>query len=109
VDDLKLSHVDENKVTKAIDWLKSIYGKDMHVSRGKKQDYLGMGLDYSVPGEFKVSMIDYFKRIIDELSELIMGTSVSLDVDRLFAVRPDEERTLVGEKQDIAFHHCVAQ
>jgi hypothetical protein len=29
VDDLKLSHVDENEVTKTIEWLKIIYGQDM--------------------------------------------------------------------------------
>jgi hypothetical protein len=46
VDDLKLSHSDENEVTKAIDWLKSIYGEDMRVSRGNKYDYLGMDLIY---------------------------------------------------------------
>jgi hypothetical protein len=40
VDDLKLSHVDVKEVDKTIEWLKSIYGEDMRVSRGKKHDYL---------------------------------------------------------------------
>jgi hypothetical protein len=35
VDDLKLSHVDLKEVDKTIEWLKSIYGEDMRVSRGK--------------------------------------------------------------------------
>jgi hypothetical protein len=49
VDDLKLSHVDAKEVDKTIKWWKSIYGEDMRVSRGKKHDYLGMDLYYSVP------------------------------------------------------------
>jgi hypothetical protein len=45
VEDLKLSHVDTKVVDDTITWLKSIYGEDVRVSRGKKQDYLGMDLD----------------------------------------------------------------
>jgi hypothetical protein len=41
-----------------IKWLKSIYGQDMRVSLGKKHDYLGMDLDFSVPGEVSVAMVD---------------------------------------------------
>jgi hypothetical protein len=57
VDDLKLSHVDDKEVTKMIVWLKSIYGDDMRVSRGKSRDYLGMDLDFNVPGQVKITMI----------------------------------------------------
>jgi hypothetical protein len=35
VDDLRLSHEDENEVTKIIKWLKEIYGNDIRVSREK--------------------------------------------------------------------------
>jgi hypothetical protein len=41
VDDLKLSHEDENEVTKIIKWLKEIYGEDMIVSRGKRMTTWG--------------------------------------------------------------------
>jgi hypothetical protein len=45
VDDLKLSHVDVKEVDKTIEWLKSIYGEDMWVSRGKKRlPRKGLGL-----------------------------------------------------------------
>jgi hypothetical protein len=109
VDDLKLSHVNEKEVTKAIDWLKSIYGEDIHVYIGKKHDYLGTDLNYLAPCEVIVYKIDYLERIIDEFPELVVGTSVSPTVERLFTVRSDEERTLLGEKQAIPFHNCVAQ
>jgi hypothetical protein len=66
VDGLKLSHVDAKEVDSTIEWIKSIYGTDMRVSRGKKYDYLGMDLDYSVPGEVNLTMVDYLKRVITE-------------------------------------------
>ena len=37
VDDLKISYVDANEVTKMIQWLESEYG-EMHRSRGKRHD-----------------------------------------------------------------------
>ena len=45
MDDLKISFVDANEVTKMIQWLGSEYG-EIHRSRGKRHDYLGMCLDY---------------------------------------------------------------
>ena len=44
VDDLKISCVDANEVTKMIQWLESEYG-EMHGSCGKTHDYLGMWLE----------------------------------------------------------------
>ena len=36
VDDLKISHVDENEVMRTIGWMKGMYGDDMWISWGKK-------------------------------------------------------------------------
>ena len=44
VDNLKISCVDANEVKKMIQWLESEYG-EMHGSRGKRHDYLGMLLE----------------------------------------------------------------
>ena len=55
VDDLKISCVDANEVTKMIQWLESEYG-EMHGSRGKRHDYLVMWLYYSITGELRISM-----------------------------------------------------
>ena len=55
VDDLKISCIDANEVTKNIQWLESEYG-EMHGSHWKRNDYLGMWIDYSVPGEVRISM-----------------------------------------------------
>jgi hypothetical protein len=109
VDDLKLSHVDVKVVDEMISWLKSIYGEDMRVSRGKKHDYLGMDLDYSVPGEVRVTMVDYLKRVITEFPEVTTGGATSSAAEKLFTVRPEGECEPLEEKRAIAFHHCVAQ
>jgi hypothetical protein len=109
VDDIKLSHVDVKVVDDTIIWLKIIYCEDMRVSRGKKHDYLGMDLDYSVPGEVKVTMVDYLKMVITEFPEEITGRASSPATERLFTIRPDGESVLLEEKRDIAFHQCVAQ
>ena len=77
VDDLKISHVDADEVTKVIDWLKGIYGDNMRVSRGKVHDYLGMILDFSQKGECRVTMIDYIKQILEEFPEEVTETPSS--------------------------------
>jgi hypothetical protein len=103
VDDLKLSRVDVKVVDDNITWPKSIYSEDMRVSRGKKHDYLGMDLDYSVLGEVKVTMVDYLKRVITEFPEEITGTASSPATERLFMIRPDGESVMLEEKRAIAF------
>ena len=47
VDDLKISHMDSNEVTKCIEHFKKIYGNRMTVHRGKVHEYFGMDMDYS--------------------------------------------------------------
>ena len=66
VDDLKLSHMDSNEVTKRIEHFKKIYGNRMTIHRGKVHDYLGMDLDFSTAKVLKIGMIKYIKKIIDE-------------------------------------------
>jgi hypothetical protein len=109
VDDIKMSHKDPKEVTKVIDWLKGIYGDNMHMSRGLVHDYLGMTLDYTTEGEVKVTMVDYLKGVLGDFPEVIDGTAPTPASEHLFDVRPDEERTLLNEEQARAFHHAVAQ
>jgi hypothetical protein len=109
VDDIKMSHIDEKEVSKLITWLKSIYGKDMRVSRGRVHDYLGMTLDFTNKGEVKVTMIDYLKGVINNFPKIITGTATTPATTNLFDVRPEDERKVLGEEQARAFHHSVAQ
>ena len=61
VDDLKLSHVEKEVVHEMIYRVKSLYGNNMRISRGKKHNYLGMNLYFSVKDQFAVTMVDYLK------------------------------------------------
>ena len=75
VDNLKVSHRQMFVLNKIIRWLKSTYERlfddgsgAMSVSRGKIHEYLGMTMDFSVPGEVKITMIPYTKEIIQLFS-----------------------------------------
>ena len=70
VDDLKISCVEANKVTKMIQWLESEYG-EMHRSRGKRYYYRGMWTDYSIPGKVRIYMEEYLRVVLDGLPEEI--------------------------------------
>jgi hypothetical protein len=109
VEDIKMSHVDEKEVSKLITWLKSVYGEDMGLSRGKVHDYLGMTIDFTNKGEVKVTMIDYLKGVINDFPEVITGTAMPPATANLFDVIPEDERKVLGEEQARAFHHPVAQ
>jgi hypothetical protein len=66
VDDLKVSHRKPSFLTRMTEWLKSTYERlfddgsgGMTISRGKIHDYLGMTLNFTVPCEVKITMMDY--------------------------------------------------
>jgi hypothetical protein len=64
VDDLKISHKDPQVATKILNLLDGRYGQDivggeqaaLTINRGNIHDYLGMTMDYSVPGSVKIDM-----------------------------------------------------
>ena len=71
VDDCKLSHKHPKEMDIMINQLREEYesifedgsGK-MAVSRRKVHTYLGITLDYTIPGRVKITMINYIKEII---------------------------------------------
>jgi hypothetical protein len=76
VDDLKVSHVDPKAVDDFVAWIKEVYEnpekKKITPSRGKVHDYLGMTLDFSIPGKVKLMMKDYRNKNVGGVS--IFGT-----------------------------------
>ena len=65
VDDIKVSHKDENDVAALKEKLAELYGPKNTVSRGKVHAFLGMDIDWaSVPGTMIVSMIKYLHKVI---------------------------------------------
>jgi hypothetical protein len=71
VDGFKLIHRNTKVMYSMIEYLRQEYESifedgsgEMTVSRGKTHKYLGMNLDYTVRGKFKISMFDYVEEII---------------------------------------------
>jgi Reverse transcriptase (RNA-dependent DNA polymerase) len=79
VDDLKISHQDEQVVSNFISWIKQHYGKigKGKVKRGKVHEYLGMKLHYGVEGQVSIDMILKLRVVRSQEEVLRLGTSPS--------------------------------
>ena len=105
VDDLKISHRDEEMVTVFTVKMANIYRAKTTISRGRVNDYLGMELDVGTcPGTLIISMIKYLQKIIDEFPEVLRGTKACSAGDNLFKIREDEDRKLLLEEMAIQLH-----
>ena len=65
---------------------------EMHGSRGKRYDYLGMWLDYSILGEVRISMEEYLRGVLEDSPEEITETPEKSSTSNLFNIREDSER-----------------
>ena len=61
----------------------------MHGSRGKRHDCLGMWIDYSIPGEVRISMEEYLRGVIDDFPEEIIEAPETPAAANLFNIRVD--------------------
>ena len=89
-----------------IKWLESQYGK-MHISRGKVYDYIGMDLDYSVPGKVSVRMDKSLANTIEEFLEDTTALEVMPAADHLFDVSTTATR--LEETEGREFHRAKAR
>ena len=83
--------------------------REMHGSRGKKHNYLGMWLDYSILGEVRISMEEYLRGVLKNFPEEITETPETPAASNLFNVRDNNEQELLNETRAQAFHYAVAQ
>ena len=65
VDDLKVLYVDHKVVPNFMEWIKGIYG-ELSFTRGRVHEYLGMMLDFRIPGELQVTMVDYLRGVLED-------------------------------------------
>ena len=116
VDDIKSSHVDPAVQDEFEKWLTAKYDTENGVVKGKltkctgkRLDYLGMVLDFSVPKEVSVEMSPYVQSMIDEWKELepIKGRPNTPAALHLFEVREDVEK--LSEQKAQWFHHFTAK
>jgi hypothetical protein len=109
VDDLKVSHVDSDEITKFGNWLSNTYGVSVAAHRGKVHDYLGMVFDFSKEGRVVINMVEYIKNVITDFPEEITAIRTSPGADHLFNVWDETDAKLLPEEQAMAFHHATAQ
>ena len=80
VDDLKSSHIDPKVNDEFLQWIKDMLGQlgEVKTTQCPPHNYLGMTLDYSVPGQVSINMSDYAKKMVKEFpQENLRGASVA--------------------------------
>ena len=80
----------------------------MTVSRGKFHKYLGMTLDYTVHGQFQITMIDFLEKVLKdfEKAEPKGGvTKTSAAPENIFKVEKDCEK--LPQSKNVKFHNLV--
>jgi hypothetical protein len=109
VDDLKMSHVNDQVLEDLVDQLNLRYGKiaPLTVTRGTVHDYLGMTLDYGVPGQVTIRMDDYVQDLLDEAPGGMAGTAATPAGEHLFTV--SDNPTYLEEPEADLFHHLTAK
>jgi hypothetical protein len=105
IDDLMISHVNQDKILKFVKCIKDIYGDNLAENVGMTHDYLGMTFDYAFEREVRINMCTYMSKVIEDFPEEITGVSAAPVADHLFKVREDG-RKLSKEQADV-FHHTV--
>jgi hypothetical protein len=115
VDDCKPSHRKKTVMDRMIGYLWQEYDsifKDgsgaMKMSRGKIHKYLGMTLDYIVPGQVKIAILDYVDEILaafDMAEPKCGGTKTSAAPDRMFKVNEDCEK--LAQAKAVELHNLV--
>jgi hypothetical protein len=106
VNDLKILHISAKVVNDFIADLDSEFGKEtpLSKSRGKVHDYLGMMLDFSVPSQVTVTMIDYIKMICMDLWKGMIGTAATPATNHLFRVDDKNAAPLDKDHADLFVH-----
>ena len=109
VDDLKISHVDEQVVRSIIQKIQDTFGQHSELSMqiGKRHDYLGMILDFTTPGILEIDMSDYIQVILQDTPTNLRGMSMIPAAKHLFTTRPGAPK--INPQEQELFHHLTMQ
>ena len=91
-----------------LNWMEGKCG-NIRISHGKKNDYLGMDIDYSNTGEVKTIMAPYPDKVIKYFPEEIRGRATIPTTDHMFKVRYDRTGDLLDEERAKVFNKVVTQ
>jgi hypothetical protein len=104
VDDLLITSVDESMIESLSEGLRRRYG-EITKTNGTVLNYLGMVLDFSHPGETRVTMKGFVEDML--LSSGITGGAMTPATDGLFEVRADAPECTEARRKE--FHSLVAK
>jgi Reverse transcriptase (RNA-dependent DNA polymerase) len=109
VDDLKISHIQEQVVHNIVTQLNNKYGKEtpLKTTFGKKHKYLGMTFDFEEDGYVTINMKDYVKKILDKIPFEMKGKATTPAATYLFDVNCNCPKLTEDESQ--FFHYMVAK
>ena len=109
VDDLLSSHDDSKVNDDFLVWLNQKYGKygAVKATRGKVHDFLGMTLDFSTDGKFKVDMTKYVQEMLLEFPVKFGGKDAASTPagENLFA--PSTGKELSEERKKLRLNYDV--
>ena len=105
VDDTKISHVDEQVVSKVIREIEDRFGK-MVVTRGKTHNFVGMDVVFKDNGTVEITMKDYIKECFEAYGEPVNKSANTPAKHDLFVT--EVSKPLDEEKKEV-FHHIVAK
>ena len=110
VDDLKISHEEEDALDEFISMMEVEFGEDrpLSVSRGPIQQYLGMTLDFSKKGKVVVKMDDYVKTMLNDAPSSMDGKAATPAAAHLFKINTVDPKPLDQARNDL-FVHLVMQ
>ena len=106
VDDVKVSHHDENTVKDIIKKIEENFG-EMDPVYGKEHEYLGMKIKITDDRKVEIDMRDQIYEILQDFSEEIEGVATSPAAKHLMDVNTDGKK--LGKKQKEEFHSTVAK
>ena len=116
VDDIKASHCNKQVITSYIEWLcktnEHIFEDGLgalKVSHGSLHDYLGMQLDFSTPGELKLTMVPYIEAMLTEYHKHDEKSTTAKTPAALHLFQVDNKATPLSEDAAAVFHTFMAK
>ena len=108
VDDLLMTHAEEEVIRELVGGLEKTYGK-LEVKVSDELEYLGMDFKFA-DGAVKISQEQFTLELIEEFPEPIDRIAEDPAADNLFEVNePSEKNPLLGKEQAQAFHRTTAK
>ena len=111
VDDLKSSHINPKVIDKFLQWIKDMFRQlgEVKMMQGPLHNYLGMTLNYSVPGQVSIDMSYCVEKMVKEFPQenLKRASVASLWNENLFKVQHDSAP--VEKEQAELFHTLTTQ